>query len=94
MNRPAFDMSAPALRRLDWKAGEVSAESGVPCRVECNSAQSRWDRFLRGDQYTVYTGRSSSGPFFFNDAWSFLNGVCAGADSVYRDVLGQRPPAA
>lgn len=66
---PPFDPSWSDLDKLRWTASVVEADTGVrPVpHLEENGL------------YSINVGASSFGGFTFGSAWTFLNGVSAGA---------------
>ena len=74
---PPLDPAWPDIVKLDWKAGCVTADTGLDITVEQLTAG------LFGRDYSIAIkgeyGGISAGPFGYNSAWTYLNGISAGA---------------
>lgn len=70
---PPHDSEWDDATSLRWHAGVVLADSGIGCTI--------WDH---GSHYSLGVGRSSMGMFSYNSAWTFMNGVSAGARELAR----------
>jgi hypothetical protein len=71
-------------KKLEWHAAVIEVDSGIPVRV----SRADYSTKIAGvwipnpGYYDVSTGRSSCGPLTYDDAWSYLNGIAAGASAV------------
>ena len=61
------------LKRLIWKCRAIEADGGPSIEV---LPSDYWIGDVRQDDYfDVVAGASSFGPFLFDDAWTYLNGI-------------------
>lgn len=69
------------LDKLRWLASVVAFDTGLRVSADvCDLQSERRGRWLRERGYfSVNVEHSSSGPFRFLDAWSYLSGVKVGA---------------
>lgn len=86
---PPLDEGWSDRVKLEWKAALVSLESGLA--IDIHPADYRVKKFgvwvkAKPDHYNIMVvgdyGSSTSGPFLFNEAWTYLNGVETGARSA------------
>lgn len=85
---PAFDEDWEPVEQLRWHAGvvalatglriEVTDHGGIPDRLDYGTV--RFHLSVRGTRTLV-----GGGPMHFADAWSFLDGVKAGATAATDD---------
>lgn len=84
---PPLEQWWSKFQKLKWHAAVVEVDSGVPVRV----TRSDYKTKIAGvwvpnyGYFDVSTGRSSIGPMSFDSAWSYLNGIEAGARAVMTD---------
>lgn len=73
---PALDQSWTPIKKLCWHAAVVQLDTGIHIEVD-------FANYTRGGKkqhgfYDVKVGASTAGPFTFQAAWSYLNGVDTG----------------
>lgn len=69
--------------QLEWKAAVASVDTGLP--VSIRYGEYRRGRFkVPGIKYCVVVGYSGTSPKTFSDAWTYINGVVAGAQQAKR----------
>lgn len=73
--KPQLDPRASQAARLAWKAAVVAFDTGLTLRL--------WSGAEFGN-YLVGVEGGSSGPFGFDDAWTYLSGIASGATAVVR----------
>lgn len=64
------------LKRLMWQCAAVKADGGPDIRVLM--AEYRIEGVLQRGYFDVVAGSSTSGPYTFDAAWVYINGVAAG----------------
>lgn len=69
---PGLDRMRPDHEQVGWKAAAVALETGLPVTAFLDD---------RGN-YSFAIGPSSSGPYDFYQAWTYLNGVAAGSQAA------------
>lgn len=74
---PEFDGTWPKLTKLEWQCAVVELDCGIRPRV--SPALVHANGVLQPDHFCVAVGDSSISPLSFLDAWTYLNGVAAGA---------------
>lgn len=70
---PALNDDWPLLQKLQWHAAVVAHDTGLNVRVDQPDDSSL---------FSIQIGNTSSGMHDFSDAWTYLNGVTAGARAV------------
>lgn len=68
--------SAGDFKRLIWKCRVIEADGG-PC-LDVLPSEYWIDDVKQAGYYDVLTCTSNSGPYRFDDAWTYLNGINAG----------------
>lgn len=68
--------SAGDFKRLIWKCRAIEADGG-PC-LDVLPSEYWIDDVKQAGYYDVLTCTSNSGPYRFDDAWTYLNGINAG----------------
>lgn len=82
---PPLEQSWSDLEKLRWHAGVVLADTGVRVGVTTNSASHknwRGDWVIDRDMYSLNVGRASYSAYRYDDAWTFIIGVSAGAEAL------------
>ena len=77
---PEFDGTWPKLTKLEWQCAVVELDCGIRPRV--SPALVHVNGVLQPDHFCVAVGDSSISPLSFLDAWTYLNGVAAGAQAA------------
>lgn len=94
---PPFDDSWDTLTKLRWQAGVVLADCGVSVGITTGSYQRKLP--LLGyvtvpNVYSLNIGNASHSAYDYNEVWTFLNGVTAGANAPkIRSILEESDPA-
>jgi hypothetical protein len=90
-HRPAYDADWPELTQLEWHAGVVALETGLPIEVGCTSNLPAGMRVrdypdVHQDIFRVTVkgpwALASAGAMEFRAAWSFLDGVKAATIAI------------
>lgn len=71
---PPLDPTWPAATKLRWHAAIVTLDTGLNIRIT---------EYQPG-QYNLTVGRTGTGPFTYDDAWTYLNGIDTGASEARR----------
>lgn len=83
---PPLDQDWDDLMKLRWQAAVVTADTGLAVRVSPAHLQyraTRWSPWrIQSGVYDVHVGSSSCGAMRYAEAWSYLNGVAAGANAA------------
>jgi hypothetical protein len=96
---PAYDAEWPELTQLQWHAGVITLETGLPIEVHCTSNVPPGMRLRdHPDVHQNIFRVSVKGPWAlagagamdFLQAWSFLDGVKAATVAIRGGVLPQR----
>lgn len=74
---PEFDGAWPKLTKLEWQCAVVELDCGIRPRV--SPAHVHVNGVPQPDHFCLEVGGSSIAPLSFLDAWTYLNGVAAGA---------------
>lgn len=77
---PEFDGSWPKLTKLEWQCAVVELDCGIRPRV--SPALVHVNGVMQPDHFCIAVGDSSISPLSFLDAWTYLNGVAAGAQAA------------
>ena len=81
---PPFDEKWDKLTQLRWHAGVVLADCGVSVDIVTGSYQRKVPLFgyvtIPG-VYSLSIGNTSHSAYNFEEAWTFLNGIEAGANA-------------
>lgn len=77
---PPCSSAWPESKKLEWKVAVVEADSGLQVRIDPSGHAVRsfgvW--VPTRARYSISLPGSSSGPFTFHDAWTYLNGLETG----------------
>ncbi len=93
---PAYDEDWPELTQLEWHAGVITLETGLPIEVQCTSNLPTGVRVrdypdVRQDIFRVVVkgpcALANTGGMEFKEAWSFLDGVKAATIAIRGGVL-------
>lgn len=80
---PPLDESWDDLTKLRWHAAVVAHETGLSITVEDGARRTQDGTPIRG-WYGLSVGPIGSAAFTFDGAWTYLNGVSAGAVAAVR----------
>ena len=74
---PDLDQLWPALTKLQWKAAVVAHDTGL--RVAVTPSRTTINGIPQRGLYCIQVGHGSAAPYNYDQAWSYLSGVAAGA---------------
>lgn len=86
---PKLEQCWGRLKKLEWHAGVMTIDGGIPISVGRSDYSTRiggvW--IPNPGYFDVSVGNSSTGPFDFDAAWTFIAGVGTGS----RESRDSRP---
>jgi hypothetical protein len=71
---PPYNETWPAFQQLEWQAGVVTCDTGMPVEVS----------ELGSGKYAVRVGRTTVSPMELSEAYSYLDGARVGIQEVQR----------
>jgi len=93
---PPLDLAWPKLKQLQWLAALVEIRTGL--RVRAGQAKYKIGGIPQRGYFSVSVshrgGGGSSGPYRFDSAWAYLNGIETGAEAMRlttRKLLDEQP---